>query len=286
MQNCEGTDKLASEAPRQIANAHTVFNIANTIIFIGFTSQFARLVEWLVPDKPVEEIVLARPKYLDEELLETPSLALDRVRLEIGHMGERVREMLDGILPAIVNADRKLLKKIADIDDEVDSLHGHIVTYLGRIGQKALTEQQTQVHTQLMAATNDLENIGDVIETDLVSSGIEGIDKRVTISKGTREVLRKLHDIITITAELAIDAVMENDPQAAQEVIAMKADINRLMESAAMHESRRLVVEEPNRLAAYTMEIDIIEKLKRVYYFSKRMAKTVHTEEEESEQAA
>ncbi len=281
----EGTDKLASEAPRQIANAHTVFNIANTIIFIGFTSQFARLVEWLVPDKPIEEIILARPKYLDEELLETPSLALDRVRLEIGHMGERVREMLDGILPAIVNADRKLLKNIADIDDEVDNLHGHIVTYLGRIGQKALTEQQTQVHTQLMAATNDLENIGDVIETDLVYLGNEGIDKRVTISKETREVLRKLHDIITSTAELAIDAVMENDAQSALEVIAMKADINRLMESAAMHESRRLVVEAPNRLAAYTMEIDIIEKLKRIYYFSKRMAKTVQPEEE-SEEAA
>jgi phosphate:Na+ symporter len=281
----EGVDKLASEAPRQIANAHTVFNIANTIIFIGFTSQFARLVEWLVPDKPIEEIILARPKYLDEELLETPSLALDRVRLEIGHMGERVREMLDGILPAIVNADRKLLKNIADIDDEVDNLHGHIVTYLGRIGQKALTEQQTQVHTQLMAATNDLENIGDVIETDLVYLGNEGIDKRVTISMETREVLRKLHDIITSTAELAIDAVMENDAQSALEVIAMKADINRLMESAAMHESRRLVVEAPNRLAAYTMEIDIIEKLKRIYYFSKRMAKTVEPEEE-SEEAA
>ncbi|MGB5397689.1 MAG: Na/Pi cotransporter family protein, partial [Gammaproteobacteria bacterium] len=160
-----------------------------------------------------------------------------------------------------------------------------IVTYLGRIGQKALTEQQTQVHTQLMAATNDLENIGDVIETDLVYLGNEGIDKRVIISKETREVLRKLHDIITSTAELAIDAVMENDPQSALEVIAMKADINRLMESAAMHESRRLVVEAPNRLAAYTMEIDIIEKLKRIYYFSKRMAKTVDPEEE-SEEAA
>ncbi|MGB5179172.1 MAG: Na/Pi cotransporter family protein, partial [Gammaproteobacteria bacterium] len=78
---------------------------------------------------------------------------------------------------------------------------------------------------------------------------------------------------------LAIDAVMENDEQAAQEVIGMKADIGRLMESAAMHESRRLVAEEPNRLAAYTLEIDIIEKLKRIYYFSKRMAKAVMPEE-------
>ncbi|MGB5442469.1 MAG: Na/Pi cotransporter family protein [Gammaproteobacteria bacterium] len=274
-----GTDRLAAEAPRQIANAHTVFNIANTLIFIGFTSQFARLVEKLVPDKPVKELLIAEPKYLDEELLDTPSLALDRARLEIGHMGERVQVMLEGIMSAIINADRSMLKKIAMIDDEVDILHGHIVTYLGRISRKALTEQQTDLLVKLMGASNDLENIGDVIETDLVYLGNEGIDEQVSISEETREVLRKLHDVVTSTAELAIDAVMGNDQQAAHEVIAMKSDINRLMESAAMHESRRLVAEEPNRLAAYTLEIDIIEKLKRIYYFSKRMAKAVMPEE-------
>jgi len=274
-----GTDRLASEAPRQIANAHTIFNIANTLIFIGFTTQFARLVERLVPDKPVEEKIIAQPKYLDEELLETPSLALDRARLEIGHMGDRVKDMLKDIMTAVVNGDRAMLKKIAKIDDEVDILHGHIVTYLGRISQKALTEQQTEVLMKLMGATNDLENIGDIIETDLVYLGNEGIDNQVAISKETREMLAKLHDVVSTTAELAIDAVMENDEQAAQEVISMKADIGRLMDSAAMHESRRLVAEEPNRLAAYTLEIDIIEKLKRIYYFSKRMAKAVMPEE-------
>jgi len=280
-----GTNRLAAEAPRQIANAHTVFNIANTFIFIGFTSQFARLVEKLVPDKPVEEIVIAQPKYLDEELLETPSLALDRVRLEIGHMGGRVREMLQNIMTAITTGDRMMLRNIAKIDDDVDILHGDIVTYLGRISQKELMEDQTRALVSLMAATNDLENIGDIIETDLVYLGHEGIKSQVQISEETRAVLNKLHNIVATTAELAIDAVMENDQLAAQEVIDMKADITRLMESAALHETERLVAEEPNRLAAYSLEMDIIEKLKRIYYLAKRMAKTVVTEET-SEQAA
>jgi phosphate:Na+ symporter len=280
-----GTDKLAAEAPRQIANAHTVFNIANTFIFIGFTSQFARLVEKLVPDKPVEEIIIAQPKYLDEELLETPSLALDRVRLEIGHMGDRVKAMLQDIMTAITTGDRMMLRNIAKIDDEVDILHGHIVTYLGRISQKELMEDQTRVLVNLMAATNDLENIGDIIETDMVYLGKEGIEAQVLISEETREVLNKLHDVVSTTAELAIDAVMESDQRAAQEVIAMKPDISRLMESAALHETERLVAEEPNRLAAYSLEMDIIEKLKRIYYLAKRMAKTV-APEEVSEHAA
>ncbi len=68
-----GTALLAAETPRQIANAHTFFNVANTMIFIWFTSQFVRLVEWLVPDKPMEEEgVIVRAKYLEETLLSAP----------------------------------------------------------------------------------------------------------------------------------------------------------------------------------------------------------------------
>jgi len=195
-------------------------------------------------------------------------------------MGDRVKEMLQNIMTATIKGDRTMLRNIAKIDDDVDILHGHIVTFLGQISQKTLTEEQTRVLINLMAATNDLENIGDIIETDLVYLGNQRIAAQVSISDETREVLHKLHNVVASTTELAVDAVMENDRRAALEVIAMKADINRLMDSAAMHESKRLVAEEPNRLAAYTLEMDIIEKLKRIYYFAKRMAKTVVHEEE------
>ena len=280
-----GVDRLAAETPRQIANAHTVFNIANTLIFIGFTGQFARLVEWLVPDKPLEEKVIARPKYLDDALLETPSLALDRVRLEIGHMGDRVKDMLEQIMPAIISGDQGSLRAVAKIDDEVDILHGCIITYLGRISQNTLTEEQTHDFIHLMAAANDLENIGDVIETDLVHQGYERIEQAVSVSDATRKILDELHHVVSNAVDMARDAVMENDQIAAQEVIAMKGDINRFMESAAMHQARRLVAEEPNRLAAYTLEMDIIEKLKRIYYFAKRMAKAVMPEESQERAA-
>jgi phosphate:Na+ symporter len=270
-----GIDRLAAETPRQIANAHTVFNVANTFIFIGFTSQFVRLVEKLVPDKPLDELVIARPKYLDEELIATPSLALERARMEIGHMGGRVLEMLERIMPAIITGNRSALKQVAKIDDEVDILHGHVITYLGQISQKSLTDEQTRELLHLMSAVNDLENIGDIIETDLVLLGNKRIEQDVAISESTRAVLENLHETITLSVELALKAVEEYDQKAAQEVVARKGDINQFMESAAIHEAKRLVAEEPNRLAAYTLEMDILEKLKRIYYFAKRMSKEI-----------
>jgi phosphate:Na+ symporter len=275
-----GTARLAAEAPRQIANAHTTFNVANTFIFIGFAGQFARLVEWLIPDKPLTEQLIIQPKYLASELLDTPSLALDRVHLEIGHVGSRVIEMLERIMPAILTGNRMALRAVTKIDDDVDILHGHIVTYLGRISQKSLTEEQTHELVHLMDAVNNLENIGDIVETDLAYLGNQRIEQGVSISVETQTVLKKIHNVVMATVSLAIDAVAENDPHAAQEIIAMKTDIARLTDSAAMHETRRLVAEEPNRLAAYTVEMDVIEKLKRIYYHAKRMAKDVTPDEE------
>jgi len=277
-----GSNRLAAEAPRQIANAHTVFNIANTLIFIGFTSQFARLVEWLVPDKPLQRVIVTQPKYLDEELLETPSLALDRVRLEIGNMGKRINIMTERILPAVISGNLQSLQGIARLDDEVDILHGHIITYLGDISKQQQTGEQTRTLVGLMAAVNDLENIGDIIETDFVHLGKQRLEQNIRVSETTREVLNKLHRAVVEATSMAITAVRENDQQAAMDVIGIKKDINLLTDSAAQHEAMRLIANEPGRLAAYTLEIDIIERLKRIYYFSKRMAKSVVPEASES----
>ncbi|MCU7867540.1 MAG: Na/Pi cotransporter family protein [Candidatus Thiodiazotropha sp. (ex Lucinoma borealis)] len=271
-----GIERLGAETPRQIANAHTIFNIANTLIFIWFTAQLARVVEWLIPDRLLEEEGLAvSAKYLDDELLSTPSLALDRVRLEVLHMGEKVQDMLSRIMPAILTGDRKTLDDVAQLDDEVDILYEQIIDYLGKISKQSMTDNQTAEFLALMEAVGDLENIGDTIETNMVALGHERIDHGFSISEPTKQVLNGFHKVVRKSVDGAVQAVSQVNSQVAQSVIAMKEEINKMAESAAVHQASRLVAEEPNRIAAYTTEVDIIEKQKRIYYFAKRMAKSV-----------
>ena len=78
----------------------------------------------------------------------------------------------------------------------------------------------------------------------------------------------------------ALVALTNRDLEAAAAVTGRKAEINRLVNSAARHEANRLVASAPHRLAAYRVEVDVIEKLKRIYYFAKRIAKAVLPEEE------
>jgi len=273
-----GISRMAAETPRQIANAHTIFNVANTLIFIGFTTLIARLVEWLVPDRPLDEETIIRPKYLDDALLATPTLALIHIRLEIRHMGEQVQEMLSQIMPAILHGDLATLTEVERVDERVDALHAEIVTFLGKISRLELTEKQTEEFLRLMDAANDLENIGDVIETNLVELGRRRIEKGVAVSEPTQDVLNGFHAVVSQAVDSAIEAVSENDLDAAKSVTVLKKEIAAIANSAAIHESKRLVLNEPNRIEAYTIEIDITEKLQRIYFFARRMARTVtHT---------
>ncbi len=265
--------RLSADTPRQIANAHTIFNIANTFLLLGLATQFARLVEWLVPDQPLEEEGLIQARYLDTGLLKTPALALDRVRLESLHMGEQVQEMMQAILPAVLEGDRELLNEVSGMDDRVDALHGQIVTYLGKVSQVALNESETQELLELMEAVNDLENIGDIIETNLVALGLERLQHEVVVSGATRDVLSKFHAEVSRALAAAIQAVTQRNSTAARLAAGMKGEINRLAESAASHQAVRLVAEEPNRLMAYRVETDVLQNLKRIYYFTKRMAR-------------
>jgi phosphate:Na+ symporter len=260
-------------AARQIANAHTIFNVANAVVLLPFASWFGRAAAWIAPDRASPERARRQARYLDPELLATPSLALDRTRLELLRMGQRAREMLRAICPAVLSGTRDELRQIASMDDDVDALHGQIVTFLGRISQTELTERQTEELLELFQVSNDLENIGDIIETNLVTLGRQRADQAVRVSEQTRRLIEDFHAKVVEAIDSALRAVSQKDSDAARAVTAMKLEINRLAETAVRHQAERLVALEPNRLSAYAVESDILSNLKRVYYFCKRMAR-------------
>lgn len=271
--------RLAADTPRQIANAHTIFNLANTLLFIGFIGTFARVVELLVPDKPLEEVPITKPRYLDEELLETPSLALDMVRLEISRTGAQVESMLEKILPALLEGDKPMLSEIREMDEKVDVLHKHIVSYLGRLSRKTLSESQSASVLRLMSIINDLENMADLIERDMVTLGHKIIQDQLRISPETQRMLQHLHTQITQSVELAVRAVKMHDTARADQVIGMRTTVQQLFEAASSHQATRLVADAPNRLSTYTVEVELIDKLQRIYHFAERIAQLVDYDE-------
>jgi len=275
-----GKARMAAEVPRQIANAHTVFNVANTLFFLGFTTTFARLVERLVPEKAeAESKIIVRPKYLDSEMLEIPSMALERVRFEIGHMGKIIGDMLDSLEEGFLQRDKHKLEEVAIMDDKVDILHEAILEYLSEVRQHPLTDRQSTEFQSLMSATVNLESLADIIETDLSGLGREYLDNDMQPSETTRLLLRELGQKVVLAVREVIRAIRENDETAAAEVIALKDEIRRFADTALQRQSERIGVREPMHLKLVQLEMEILEHLRRIYTLAKRIAKDFVPEE-------
>jgi phosphate:Na+ symporter len=282
-----GMQAAAIILPRQVANAHTIFNVTCAILFLPFVTYFARLVYRLIPDKPLDEEKEIQPKFLSDMLFQTPSLALDAARHEIKRMGKRVDLMSSAMMPAVLSGDKESLIAVRNMYNEVDVLHKHIVTYLAKVSQLQLNEHQTLKLTNIMAAVNDLDHIGDLIEINMVELGLRRVERGFNISEPTRKVINTLHVVVSDALKAAIRSVVEEDIDFAYRVILMKDDMNKLIKQADLHQAERLVAADSGKFEAYSIEVDIIEKLKRLYYHSKRIAKSViELEEVESTKSA
>jgi phosphate:Na+ symporter len=267
-----GLARLAAEAPRQIANAHTFFNVVNALAFLPFTAVLAFVAERLVPDRELAEEERVRARYLNGALLATPSLALEQARREIVRAGEISERMLVALLPAMLTGSRDALAEVEEMDRAVDVLHEHIVEYLGKLGQGNLTERETRELLHLMALANAIESASDVVETNLVARGRQRLSDRVLISPSTRKVIEEFHACVVEALHTVIEAIANRDARRAEQVVAMKSLVRTLADGAAAHGAERLVAHEDRRLPTYAVEMDMIEDLRRVFYFAKRMA--------------
>ena len=263
----------AGDVARQVAWAHTVFNVANLFIFIWFTTWFAKAATFLVKDKTAADVAVIETRYLSVDLLATPSIALDRSRMEIARMGTRVRDMVVAGVPAAVSGTETELAAVEAADDEVDELHTQVVAYLGRISERDITREQTEELLGLLEAAGDVEAIGDAVETNLVSDGRRRLDAGLTISPSTIEVINDIAAEVIAAVDIAVGAVGRGSAEAARRAIDMKPEIAARTNDAIEYQLERLTADEPDRVQAYRIESAIIEDLKRIYYYAKRAAR-------------
>jgi phosphate:Na+ symporter len=271
----EGTARMAAEVPRQIANANTLFNVVNTLIFIGFTGFFARLAERIVPEKSEPAGVIIEPKYLDSTVLKAPSLALERVRLELGRAGEIAEQMLKDWPSAIRSKDQRKLDEIAKRDDQVDTLEAAILEYLSRIRQHLLTEQESNDHQALMTMTITLESIADVIESDLTDLAKQYFKIEHESSETTLQLIRGIYEAVVRAVSHTVRAIRDSDKAAAEEVMRMNTEIKRLTDEMLVRRSERLGRKESKYLAAARIDMSFIDKMHRIYSLTKRIAREV-----------
>jgi phosphate:Na+ symporter len=126
---------------------------------------------------------------------------------------------------------------------------------------------------------NHLEQIGDVIELNLVKIGRERIEEELVVSEATRTVIERFHGEVARALKRAVKAVSQESTKAALKVKEMKQEMADLAEQTARHGVSRLIADEPNRMKTFTREMEMIENLSRIYRLCRKIARLQWVEE-------
>ncbi len=268
----QGVERLAEEVPRQIANAATIWATANTLIFLPFAALFAALAIKIIPDRAVEEKAIIRPRYLDKELIQVPAIALERARMELGHMGELTENMLAKVKSAFKARD---LSELSRQYDQVVVLREAVLAYLQHVGRGELSDAEADEHARLVAATGDIENLGAAVSRELAPLAKALKEADITPSEETTVLLERLFQSIQESAHSALRALVEKDERAAQTVVANRDAILELTFELNRLQSARLALNDPDRLLKHRVQFEILDKLRRIFSVAEHMAISV-----------
>ena len=270
-ENLQGVGQLGADTPRQIANAHTLFNVINLAIFIWFTTPLARLVQWIAPIQPTPPGI--QPKYLDNIYLDQPALAIDQVRRELVRVGGLVDDMVHRSLHAAMHGTEEDARALENADDEVDELYEKIIVFLGELSQRELVGEQPQDLARFVGIANYLENIGDVISKDMLAVLHKRQSMSVIVSQMTQSVLEPIEQEVHRAFQKTLAALETGDIGEAMDAIESKGVVFELAAEATSHLAHRLVADAPARVETFEIETDIIENLRRINTYCRRIAR-------------
>ena len=267
-----GVERLAEEVPRQMANAATIWATANAVIFLPFAPLFATMAIKIIPDWAIEERVIIRPKYLDDELIQVSVMALERARMELGHMGELTEEMLARVKSDFV---ARGLSELSLKYDQVVVLREAVLTYLQHVGRAELSDAEADEHARLVAATGEIENMSAAISHELAPLALTLKEANTTPSRETTELLERLFQTIQASAHSALRALVEQDEQAAQAVVASRDAILGLTSEFHRQQAVRLAGDDPGRLLKLRVQLELLDRMRRLYSVAEHMAISV-----------
>jgi phosphate:Na+ symporter len=246
------------------AGFHIAFNVVTALIFIGLLDGIARLLERFLPKK-VLEADPSRPRYLDANALETPSLALADAARETLHMGDLVETMLRNVMAAMMTNDRSLVDKVSRMDNSVDALDEAIKLYVTKLTRGSLDEREGHRAMEIIAFAINLEHMGDIIDKNLSELATKKIKRRFQFSPEGASELSTFHKRTVDSLRIAFGVFMSGDVSEARRLIAEKVSLRNLELAATERHLERLREGRPETIETTSLHLDVLRDLRRIH---------------------
>lgn len=253
--------RTAPDVPRQIANAHTIFNVVVAAVFLPTSQWAATFFTRAIADTPSPKVGAI---YLNAVALDSPAVALGLALRETLRMGDVVLQSLREAIDVFSRGDERLLKQVIARDDQIDRLEEDIKQFLIQVGSRNLSEEQSARETALIFVIANLEEIGDIIEKNIMELAEKKMRGGHTFSVTGWAEISDLHAKVVENLELALSALAVQDAAIAEKVIRHKSRINVLERQLRQTHIQRLHEGLRESIDTSSLHLDLLENLKRV----------------------
>jgi phosphate:Na+ symporter len=253
----------AGDPARQIANTHTFFNVAISALFLPFAPWAARVITALVAEEERGDNPY-RTRYLDDRFLDQPALAIGQATREALRMGDVAQGMLRDAMVVLRSDNQELLEDVERRDDQLDYLEREIKLFIARLGRETMSPDMAQKEIALISFIGNLENIGDIIDKNLMELARKKLYQGRRFSEAGEAELIEFHSMVSKNLERAIAGFAANDRSLAQEVLDQRPVVRqreRELRDSHLARLRRGLAES---LETSEIHLDVLTNLKRI----------------------
>lgn len=218
-----------------IAVAHSIFNILCTAVLLPMGGLLEKLVLRLVPEGKQPQ----REAELDERLLATPALALERCRTLIADMASYSMESLRESLNAITAYNQKSAEHIREDEAKTDHYEDIIGSYLVKLSARKIGESDSALAAEYLRIIGDFERIADH-SVNILESAEEMQQKGIAFSAAALQEYATMAGAVREVTALAYDSFVSGDVQAARQVEPLEQVIDDLKEEMRTRHIRRM----------------------------------------------
>ena len=222
-------------APWDISIVHTGFNLLSTAVLLPMNGLLVKLAYLVVPDKHEVE----KNELLDERLMVTPSVAIQRAYEVAGQMVETCQEAFKQGTTLLFNFDPKVYDNVIALEDETDRYEDALGTYMVKFSGKRLSVSDNRTLNTLLYSISDMERIADHAVA-IAKASKELKDKNITFSQQAQQELQVLAEAVNAVVRRTARAFVFKDMNKAMAVEPQEQVVDSLVREIKSRHVRRL----------------------------------------------
>ncbi len=246
-----------------IATTHTIFNVANTLLFLPLVGVLAKFLEKIVPTQDTDKT--AKVTKLDVRMFETPIILVEQTKKEIIYMGEVIQKMLENLKQGIMNDHSKKNKTVQEIfqaEQDMDDFQKEVSTFLIELMTTGLAHSTVESARKNLSLCDEYESISDYI-MNIEKLRLKLRNNNLTLTEDKKQDLLNLQEKVNKYFNFINEAYINDNFEIIDESSEINKDATKFFKDLRDVHHKRLLESKVDPLMS-TSYMDMLSAYRRI----------------------